>query len=184
MLDIRSQVDNLLDFSIADSQRPVELDASMDVEYIFGDYLSDVCAQLMKSNYEVDAEGISFKQVKVAVNMAFLTRIFSNLTDNIYKYADNKKPMDDLFEDKGRIAELFGYAVQFELSMPGRVVSTNAAMQIGESLIWKVDAFRLLDSDYMLAAESRVVNYWAFGITLLLILLIGGYCWRLYRKLS
>ena len=37
-----------------------ELDASMDVEYIFGDYLSDVCAQLMKSNYEVDAEGISF----------------------------------------------------------------------------------------------------------------------------
>ena len=93
VLDIRTQVDNLLDFSIAGSQRPVELDASMDVEYIFGDYLSDVCAQLMKSNYEVDAEGISFKQVKVAVNMAFLTRIFSNLTDNIYKYADNKKPV-------------------------------------------------------------------------------------------
>lgn len=93
VLDIRSQVDNLLDFSIAGSQRPIELDASMDVEYIFGDYLSDVCAQLMKSNYEVDAEGISFKQVKVAVNMAFLTRIFSNLTDNIYKYADNKKPV-------------------------------------------------------------------------------------------
>lgn len=93
VLDIRTQVDNLLDFSIAGSQRPIELDASMDVEYIFGDYLSDVCAQLMKSNYEVDAEGISFKQVKVAVNMAFLTRIFSNLTDNIYKYADNKKPV-------------------------------------------------------------------------------------------
>ena len=93
VLDIRTQVDNLLDFSIAGSQRPIELDASMDVEYIFGDYLSDVCAQLMKSNYEVDAEGISFKQVKVAVNMAFLTRIFSNLTDSIYKYADNKKPV-------------------------------------------------------------------------------------------
>ena len=93
VLDIRSQVDNLLDFSIAGSQRPIEMDASMDVEYIFGDYLSDVCAQLMKSNYEVDAERISFKQVKVAVNMAFLTRIFSNLTDNIYKYADNRKPV-------------------------------------------------------------------------------------------
>lgn len=93
VLDIRSQVDNLLDFSIAGSQRPIEMDVSMDVEYIFGDYLSDVCAQLMKSNYEVDAERISFKQVKVAVNMAFLTRIFSNLTDNIYKYADNKKPV-------------------------------------------------------------------------------------------
>lgn len=93
VLDIRSQVDNLLDFSIAGSQRPIEMDALMDVEYIFGDYLSDVCAQLMKSNYEVDAERISFKQVKVAVNMAFLTRIFSNLTDNIYKYADNRKPV-------------------------------------------------------------------------------------------
>ena len=53
---------------------------------------------------------------------------------------------------------MFGYAVQVELSMPGRVVSTNAAMQKDESLIWKVDAFRLLDSDYMLVAESRVVN--------------------------
>ena len=93
VLNIRSQVDNLLDFSIAGSQRPIEMDASMDVEYIFGDYLSDVCAQLMKSNYEVDAEGISFKQVKAAVNMAFLTRIFSNLTDNIYKYADKNKPV-------------------------------------------------------------------------------------------
>ena len=35
VLDIRTQVDNLLDFSIAGSQRPIELDASMDVEYIF-----------------------------------------------------------------------------------------------------------------------------------------------------
>ena len=85
---------------------------------------------------------------------------------------------------KGGLQNCLVYAVQFELFMPGRVVSTNAAMQKDESLIWKVDAFRLLDSDYMLVAESRVVNYWAFGITLLLILLIGGYCWRLYRKLS
>ena len=29
----------LLHVSIAGSQRPIELDASMDVEYIFGDYL-------------------------------------------------------------------------------------------------------------------------------------------------
>lgn len=48
VLDIRTQVDNLLDFSIAGSQRPIELDASMDVEYIFGDYLSDVCSAYEK----------------------------------------------------------------------------------------------------------------------------------------
>lgn len=90
--------------------------------------------------------------------------------------------MDKLFEEKGQVAELFGYALQFELSMPGRVVSTNAVMQKDSALIWKVDAFRLLDSDYTLTAESRTINYWAFGVTILLILLIGGYCWRMYKK--
>lgn len=104
------------------------------------------------------------------------TKYFSGL------YGANKELMDKLFEEKGQVAELFGYAVQFELSMPGRVVSTNAAMQKEGALIWKVDAFRLLDSDYTLTAESRTMNYWAFGVTILLILLVGGYCWRMYKK--
>ena len=90
--------------------------------------------------------------------------------------------MDELFEEKGQIAEIFGYAVQFELSMPGRVLSTNAALQKAGSLVWKVDAFRLLDGDYTLTVKSRTVNYWAFGVTLLLVLLIGGYCWKRYNK--
>ncbi|WP_291528395.1 hypothetical protein [Bacteroides sp. UBA939] len=104
------------------------------------------------------------------------TKYFSDL------YKSDGKSMDELYEEKGRITELFGYAVQFELSMPGKVVSTNAALQKDGSLIWKVDAYRLLYSDYTLTAESRVVNYWAFGITILFLLLLTGYCWRRYRR--
>lgn len=97
-------------------------------------------------------------------------------------YKTDGKSMDELFEKRGQVAEVFGYAVQFELSMPGRVISTNAALQKDGSLIWKVDAFRLLDSDYTLAAESRTVNYWAFGVTLLFLVFIGGCCWKMYKR--
>lgn len=104
------------------------------------------------------------------------TKYFSDL------YKSNGKSMDELFEKKGQIAELFRYAVQFELSMPGRVISTNAALQRDGSLIWKVDAFRLLDNDYTLIAESRTANYWAFGVALLLLLIAGGCCWKLCKR--
>lgn len=103
------------------------------------------------------------------------TKYFSDL------YKANEQPMNEMFEVKGQATELFGYAVQFELSMPGRVIATNAALQKDGSLIWKVDAFRLLDSDYILTAESRTVNYWAFAITILLFLFATGYCWRIFR---
>ena len=104
------------------------------------------------------------------------TKSFSDL------YKSDRKSMDELFEKKGQIAELFGYAVQFELSMPGRVIFTNAAMQKGSLLIWKIDAFRLLDSDYTLIVESRTVNYWTFGVTILFFLLLAGYCWKKYLR--
>ncbi len=63
------------------------------------------------------------------------TKYFSSL------YADNKKPMDDLFEEKGGLQNCL--VMLCILSYPCRVgvVSTNAAMQKDESLIWKVDAF-------------------------------------------
>lgn len=107
---------------------------------------------------------------------------FGRTKDFSILYAANKEAMDDLFEKKGQAAELFGYAIQFELSMPGRVISTNAALQKGASLIWKVDAFRLLDGEYTLAAESRTVNYWAFALTLVLLLSAVMCFRRMYRR--
>ncbi|TGY31482.1 hypothetical protein E5353_13045 [Bacteroides caecimuris] len=42
--------------------------------------------------------------------------------------------------------------------------------------------FRLLAGNYILNAESRVINYWAFGVTLLIILIILGVFVKLHRR--
>lgn len=91
-------------------------------------------------------------------------------------YKTNKEKMDALCEKKISIAEVFYHAMQFELTMPGRLLASNAKLQKGNTVIWKLDGFRLLAGDYILSAESRVINYWAFGATLLLILsILGGF---------
>mgnify|MGYP001649850244 CR=1 FL=1 len=46
------------------------------------------------------------------------------------------------------------------------------------------DGFRLLAGDYILTAESRVINYWAFGITLFMMLFVLGIFIKLYRRRS
>lgn len=103
------------------------------------------------------------------------TDYYSNL------YKANKEAIDRMFEDRGRMVELFGYAVQHELSMPGKLVSSNANLWRSDdsTIIWKVDAFRLLVGEYTLMAESRVPNYWAFAVTLIVVLLALWCVWKL-----
>lgn len=107
---------------------------------------------------------------------------FGRSTYFLNLYEAYSKPMNSLFDEKGRVAELFDYAVQFEVSMPGRVTDDNAALHRGGSLIWKVDAFRLLYGDYTLTAESRTVNYWAFAVTIFLLLLAAWWGRRYPRR--
>lgn len=100
---------------------------------------------------------------------------------NLYKV--NKKAIDTMFEERNRIVELFGYRIWNELSMPGKVISSNALLQEGDStVVWKVDAFRLLAGDYELLAESRVPNYWTFVVTLLVALFTVWCCWKARAK--
>lgn len=106
------------------------------------------------------------------------TMYFSDL------YHTNKEMMDALCEKKINIAEIFYQAIQFELTMPGRLLTSNAKVQKDNLVIWKIDGFRLLAGDYVLTAESRIINYWAFGITLCILLLVLGVFIKLYRSRS
>ena len=106
------------------------------------------------------------------------TKYFSDL------YKTNKEMMDALCEEKINIAEIFYHAIQFELTMPGRLLTSNAKVLKDDVVIWKIDGFRLLAGDYVLTAESRIINYWAFGITLFIMLFALGVFIKLYRKRS
>lgn len=97
-------------------------------------------------------------------------------------YKAHAEAMDNMCEQKIKIAEVFYHAIQFELTMPGTLLSSNASLSTNNIMVWKIDGLRLLTGNYVLTAESRVINYWAFGLTLLIILATLGIFIKLYRN--
>ena len=86
--ELRDLSNLLLDFSIASSDENIHLDEPSFVEYAIGDYLSEMHTIISRNGFCVNIDGIYWEKVKVAVNGSLLSRIFSNVTNNICKYAD------------------------------------------------------------------------------------------------
>lgn len=103
------------------------------------------------------------------------TKYFSKL------YKTKGEAIDVMCEKKAYMADIFYHNIRFELIMPGHLISSNAGRMQQDTAVWNVDAFRLLAGDYILTAESRTINYWAFGVTLLIMLAIGGILLKSYR---
>ena len=100
----------------------------------------------------------------------FVADCFSKL------YFENGSKMNDMFEAKMKeVNELLNYGIQYELTLPGTIITTNADMQNDGLLAWKINMLKFLAEDYILTAESRTVNVWAFAVTLLL-LVFSVYC--------
>ncbi|WP_455719526.1 sensor histidine kinase [Agathobacter sp.] len=91
VMNIKTQMDNLLDFSMASSEKNIELDKPIEAEYAVGDYLSEMYAVLRDKGYTIDIEKIKWEKQNIAVNIGLISRVFTNLTDNICKYADMDK---------------------------------------------------------------------------------------------
>ena len=90
-------------------------------------------------------------------------------------YKEKQQEVDKRFVEETRPIELFGAVIQYELKMPGQMISANTTFRDREYLVWKVDAYRLLAGEYSLTARSRVPNVWAFILTGVLILLGIGF---------
>lgn len=52
-----------------------------------------------------------------------------------------------------------------EILMPGLLIDTNAESIAGDTLIWDVGLLSYLDSDYIMYAESKVTNDWAYLVS-------------------
>lgn len=132
--------------------------------------------KIMSEKEEIESSGNLPESVCNAFDKCCQTEHYSQL------YKANKETIDVLFQEKCQVADLAGNVMRYELSMPGQLLTTNAPTQIAGLLAWRVDVIRLLNGNYVLKAESRVPNYWAFGSTLLLILLgVWGF-WKMQRK--
>ncbi len=61
------------------------------------------------------------------------------------------------------------------VEMPGLITATNSIMLKGSQVSWDFEAMSTVFKDYEMFAESRVVNYWAFivsGVVLLLLVIL------------
>lgn len=56
-----------------------------------------------------------------------------------------------------------------KINMPWNVVHTNADSVSGSQLMWRPPSIKFLLKDYTMYAEARKVNYWAFGVSLLVL---------------
>jgi hypothetical protein len=95
----------------------------------------------------------------------YKTSCFSNF------YKDNSDSLNHVFERTFAVEELIPDVISYELIIQGNLLQTNAPVIQPNTLIWKVDGTRLLFDDYILTAEYRIMNRWAFWITGLLILI-------------
>ena len=63
-------------------------------------------------------------------------------------YKEKQQEVDKRFDEETRPIELFGAVIQYELKMPGQMISANTTFRDREYLVWKVDAYRLLAGEY------------------------------------
>lgn len=124
-------------------------------------------SQARDSIFTIYKENYSFWSDHLAslLDQYFRTAYFSEA------YRKNQRVLDSLSDVKSAVLELFDSHIQYELVMPGKVISTNAPHSENGKLIWQLNAYRFLPADYILQAESRRLNLWAVLVTLLF---LGG----------
>jgi hypothetical protein len=111
------------------------------------------------NNQELDMQG--------SLNEYFNTDVFSQFwekTDGaMKKFEDNSYNLEFL--------KYFGKSFNYKLIMPGKIIQPDDALLHGDTLIWKLDAYRMVYNDYEIVAQSRTTNIWAFVLSVLVGLL-------------
>lgn len=98
--------------------------------------------------------------ISTLLDRYFQTSYFSEL------YKQNQTLIDSLCDEKQlQLTQVLDLQFKYELIMPGKVISSNAPYYENNRLIWNLNAWRFLPSDYTLSAESRKLNLWTVILT-------------------
>jgi len=118
------------------------------------------------------------KQLEKTLNEYFKTNAFSVLWQE--KESVMQKSEEKIF-DMITLA-LFSNKIEYNLLIPGKVLKTSALIMNGDTLKWQLETTKMITDDYILEAQSRKSNVWAFVITGLFILLTFSGIVHNYRK--
>jgi hypothetical protein len=136
--------------------------------------VKDTLFQALFHDFSLENNSIETIHIYKELDKQLNTGYFSD------QYKNNRQQIDSLIVEKERYIEnltnlLFDKEIDYELIMPGKLISTNAPVIRQDTLLWKVNALRFTAGDYELTAESRTTHLWAFVLTFLL-LLLSVYC--------
>ena len=120
-------------------------------------------------------------EMENALNEYFKTKVFSELWNN----ADGvmKKFEKDFSEQTttGYFTKSFNY----NLKLPGNITVPNNSVIKGDTLTWRLTAYRMVHDDYVIEAQSRRANIWTFVLTgIVLIIAIGSFVYKPKRRIK
>ena len=109
------------------------------------------------------------------LNNYFKTNAFSvlwNGNDSIMKKMENN--FSETLETTLGLNE-----IQYKLRMPGKILKTTALVAGGDTLEWKISTNRMIAGDYVIEAQSRKTNTWAFILSAVIICAaIGSFVYK------
>lgn len=119
ILQIKCLSDRMFEYFFIDSHQGVELEPPEEINSVFGDYLSELCAMLDCSGFHVNDDALKWKRCFVQVNMDYIGRIINNIFSNVEKYADRDKEVKIwiIYEQ-----ERVGIAVKNGMATPNKYV--------------------------------------------------------------
>jgi hypothetical protein len=78
--------------------------------------------------------------------------------------------------DTSDFLDYYEKSIDYNLIMPGKIMTAENAINHGDTLKFNLDAYRMTYKDYEIKATSRKTNTWAFWVTGIMVLLaIGSY---------
>lgn len=119
------------------------------------------------SVFALSDDNFSETSIVSALNKYFHTKAFNPLLND--KDERMKKVTDP--ESAEKVSRYFEANINYRLIMPGVLLHSNGVMS-GDTLSWKVNAYRLLNGDYTIEASSKKLNIWAWLLSILIILIV------------
>jgi len=130
---------------------------------------------LFKTVQKVDIDKAININIGQLLNNYFKTTAFDSLAD------EGNVAMKPITEPKD--IELFSkynsQSINYKLLMPGKLIKTNGMIS-QDTISWKIDSYRMLDSPFQLEATSKKFNLWPTLVSAIVVL--AGLFFGLQRK--
>lgn len=89
---IKQLAENILEYSLAAQNRPVELQEPLPAQEVLGEALHEALTYLSQCGYTYEL-ALDFGEAQIAVHIPYIRRLVDNISSNILKYADRRFPV-------------------------------------------------------------------------------------------